>query len=162
MSSSTTFQSGPATPQDAKRKRKAKDSTASKQNAKRIRTQDEDAAVNGTPTEAKAENGAVVLRTEPADSQTEVKPKEEKALGQAQGGEAAKPKKKRYDDNGRWYISEPVGGRFLPIDPVFSKDEKYDDVSRPYEHPANDYLQIHHVRNLESCRHLLGCNLTSR
>ncbi|KAK8200031.1 hypothetical protein IWZ00DRAFT_448995 [Phyllosticta capitalensis] len=125
MSSSTTFQSGPATPQDAKRKRKAKDSTASKQNAKRIRTQDEDAAVNGTPTEAKAENGAVVLRTEPADSQTEVKPKEEKALGQAQGGEAAKPKKKRYDDNGRWYISEPVGGRFLPIDPVFSKDEKY-------------------------------------
>ncbi|KAK8169435.1 quinon protein alcohol dehydrogenase-like superfamily [Phyllosticta citrichinensis] len=126
MSNATTLQSGPATPQDAKRKRKAKDSTAGKHGAKRIRTQGEDVAANGTPAQAKQEEGAVVPKTELVASQTEETSEEKKPMQSAQvNGEVAKPKKKRYDENGRWYASEPVGGRFLQIDPVFSKDEKY-------------------------------------
>ncbi|KAK7554656.1 quinon protein alcohol dehydrogenase-like superfamily [Phyllosticta citricarpa] len=126
MSSSTAPQSGPATPQDAKRKRKAKDSTASKHGAKRIRTKEEDAAANGTPTDEKQEGGAVVLKTESAVSQIEQKPEKKKQMELAkENGDLVKPKKKRNDENGRWYASEPVGGRFLQIDPVFSRDEKY-------------------------------------
>lgn len=112
MAAPTSVQDAPTTPQDARRKRKAKDSSSSKHDAKRIRTQDEkNAAASGTK-QIKTETALAIV----GDKNTQTVNQD--------AGDVVKTKLR--PDRSSWYTSEPAGGRFLPIDPVFSKDERYD------------------------------------
>ncbi|KAB2580283.1 WD repeat containing protein [Lasiodiplodia theobromae] len=111
MAAPTSVQDAPTTPQDARRKRKAKDSSSSKHDAKRIRTQDEkNAAASGTK-QIKTETALAIV----GDKNTQTVNQD--------AGDVVKTKLR--PDRSSWYTSEPAGGRFLPIDPVFSKDERY-------------------------------------
>ncbi|EKG20559.1 hypothetical protein MPH_02086 [Macrophomina phaseolina MS6] len=108
-------------PQTAKalrqKKRKAKDSSVAIHDAKRIRTQDEEPIVNGTPSLAdRVKPGNTVAIVDDGNKEL-VKLEEDKV-------EAPKEKKQR-SKKSSWYTSDPAGGRFLPIDPIFSRDERY-------------------------------------
>ncbi|OMP84201.1 U3 small nucleolar RNA-associated protein 17 [Diplodia seriata] len=109
MAAPTTVQDAPVASQDARRKRKAKDSSATKHDAKRIRTQDEKNATSGTK-QAKTETALAIV----GDKNAQVTKQE---------GDAVKTRLR--PDRSSWYTSEPAGGRFLPIDPIFTKDERY-------------------------------------
>ncbi|KAL1637628.1 NET1-associated nuclear protein 1 [Diplodia intermedia] len=109
MAAPTTVQDAPVPSQDARRKRKAKDSSATKHDAKRIRTQDEKNAPSGTK-QAKTDTALAIV----GDKNAQVTKQE---------GDAVKIRLR--PDRSSWYTSEPAGGRFLPIDPIFTKDERY-------------------------------------
>ncbi|OJD33066.1 wd domain protein [Diplodia corticola] len=111
MAAPTTLQDAPNASQDARRKRKAKDSAATKHDAKRIRTQDEKIAQAAAAPSAKTETAIAIV----GDKNAQAVKKEE--------GDAVKIALR--PDRSSWYTSDPVGGRFLPIDPVFGKDERY-------------------------------------
>lgn len=113
MAAPTTIQDVPKTPKDARRKRKAKDTSTSQHEAKRIRTQDEETAAAG----AKQANSETTLAIVGYNGEQ---------AANSEGGEAVKNKIKLRPDKGSWYTSEPAGGRFLQIDPIFSKDERYE------------------------------------
>lgn len=116
MAGPTAVQDAPSTPKDARRKRKAKDSSAGNHDAKRIRTQDEENAAGAPPSggnQAKAETALAIVGDKAGQ------------LTKAGKNDASKPRKKQHADKSSWYTSEPAGGRFLQIDPIFSRDERY-------------------------------------
>ncbi|GME38884.1 WD repeat containing protein [Neofusicoccum parvum] len=116
MAGPTAVQDAPSTPKDARRKRKAKDSSAGNHDAKRIRTQDEENAAGAPPSggnQAKAETALAIVGDKAGQ------------LTKAGKNDASKPRKKQHADKSSWYTSEPAGGRFLQIDPIFSRDERF-------------------------------------
>ncbi|KAF2144969.1 uncharacterized protein K452DRAFT_305919 [Aplosporella prunicola CBS 121167] len=109
MSGPQVAQASPRNPVDSRRKRKAKDASAGKHEAKRIRTQEEEAVANGTPT---VNETALVVGGQ-------------NAVAKVGGDESKQVKKKSRGKKDTWYTSDPAGGRFLHIEPVFSRDERY-------------------------------------
>jgi NET1-associated nuclear protein 1 (U3 small nucleolar RNA-associated protein 17) len=82
------------------------------------------------------------------------KPSKNALYGINKGAPAYSVKKKAEE---LWKLSEPIGGRMINVDPVFTADEKYDNNQNYYLwNAANSVMQISHCCQSENHQRLLN------